>query len=281
MLSGPLAVKSVALLGLSSVLLGLGISHRARVYRSSTSQRSAEDLLQAADELAWNNRWADARPLYAQAQNDFTESNQRSRALYARVSQEPPNESESVRTKILRLRQDLQEEPARDPETRLRVLTVIGMFETNYDASQASTTWGEVRSLALSRGHFELASRAEGEQGIAAFLLGDTNTAKREVVAAWSLANAERDYAATVRYASVFGAGLVELGRYKEALSPLEQAIELTKKHPQIAYPTIAIYTKVDALSGLGRYSEALALANDSVDRLRGTTYAGHQLRYT
>jgi hypothetical protein len=43
------------------------------------------------------------------------------------------------------------------------------MLETNYDASQARSTWEEVRKLALKRGHLELASRAEGEEGIAAF----------------------------------------------------------------------------------------------------------------
>jgi hypothetical protein len=59
------------------------------------------------------------------------------------------------------------------------------MLENNYDAAQARSTWKEVKRLSLQRGHLERASRAEGEQGIAAFILGDTNTAKKQVVTAW------------------------------------------------------------------------------------------------
>jgi hypothetical protein len=53
-----------------------------------------------------------------------------------------------------------------------------------------------------------LASRAIGEQGIAAFLLGDISTAKKDVIEAWTVAKVA-DPAARVRYASVYGAGLV------------------------------------------------------------------------
>jgi tetratricopeptide (TPR) repeat protein len=135
------------------------------------------------------------------------------------------------------------------------------MLETNYDAGQARSTWEEVKALALKQRHFELASRAEGEQGIAAFILGDTDTAKKQVVRAWGLSKVEHDPAATVRYASVFGAGLVQLHRYKEALTPLDQAIKIAESNPALAYPTIAVYAKIDALAGLKQYDSALALA--------------------
>jgi tetratricopeptide (TPR) repeat protein len=151
------------------------------------------------------------------------------------------------------------------------------MLETNYDAAQARATWGEVRNLALKRGHLELASRAEGEQGIAAFILGDTDTAKKQVVKAWVLSKLERDPAATVRYASVFGAGLVQLHRFKEALTPLDQAIKTATSDSSIAYPTIAIYAKIDALTGLKKYNSALELANTSLARLEDTRYEQHK----
>src|SRR6202034_3158889 len=113
------------------------------------------------------------------------------------------------------------------------------------------------KTVALKQGQIALATRAEGEQGIAAFLLGDTETAKNQVVRAWELSMVERDPAATVRYASVFGAGLVQLHRYKEALTPLNDAIKLAASHPEIGYPTIAIYAKIDALAGLHCHDEA------------------------
>jgi hypothetical protein len=91
---------------------------------------------------------------------------------------------------------------AQDPEIRLRILTTRGMLEINYDASEAQANWKEVGSRALQLHHFQLATQAEGEQGIAAFLLGDTGTAKKRRFKAWGLSKSERDSAATVRYAS-------------------------------------------------------------------------------
>ncbi len=246
-------------------------------HRSTAPPESAVGLLDRADTLAWGNRWTDAQPLYLKAQQLYTDQRNPSKALYAKVSQIPPDESGSIPAKILGLTRDLEKPEAQDPETRLRILTIRGMLETNYDASQARSTWEEVKKLAWKRGHFELASRAEGEQGIAAFILGDTDTAKKQVVRAWGLSKVEHDPGATVRYASVFGAGLVQLHRFKEALMPLDQAIKIASSNPALAYPTIAVYAKIDALAGLKQYDSALALANASLSRLQGTRYEQHK----
>lgn len=151
------------------------------------------------------------------------------------------------------------------------------MLEINYDATDAHTTWHEIERLALSQGEFRLSTRAVGEQGISAFLLGDAVTAKNQVLRAWGLSQVEHDPAAIVRYASVFGGGLVQLHRYKEALTPLNKAIALAQSNPQVAYPTIAVYAKIDALDGLGQYPEVLKLANESLKRLDRTPYDGHK----
>jgi len=244
-------------------------------HHSSAAPESAEGLLDGADTLAWGNRWADAQPLYAKAQRLFEAQNQPSKALYAAVSQLPPDETASLSGNIWRLTQNLTRPEAEDPETRLRILTIRGMFETNYDAAQARSTWEQVEQLAVKQKHLALATRAEGEQGIAAFILGDSQTAKKQVIKAWSLSKVERDPAATVRYASVFGGGLVQLHRFKEALTPLNEAIKIAAQSPEVAYPTIAIYGKIDALAGLHQYDAALKLANESLARLQGTAYDG------
>ena len=266
------------------ISLGIGVTLLVGCYVYTTTPHhtfappeSAEGLLDRADTLAWGNEWAEAEPLYRRAQNAFLAQNDPARALYAEVSQAIPNESESMPAKILRLSEDLQRPEAQDPETRLRILTIRGMLETNYDASKAQTDWAEVRSLALKLRHVQLATRAEGEEGIAAFLLGNVDAAKRLVVRAWTLSKVERDPAATVRYASMFGTGLVEIQRYKEALTALDQAIKVATTTPGVAYPTIAIYAKIDALTGLHRYDEALSLANQSLARVEGTPYQAHK----
>ena len=168
--------------------------------------------------------------------------------------------STSIPSQIALLRNDLDLPEAQEPETRLRILTILGMLEVNYDSAMARQTWAEVESLANRQHHYLLASRAIGEQGFAAFLLGDIATAKKDVVKAWTVAKVA-DPAAHIRYASMYGAGLVEMHKYQEALGPLDEAIKVAGKTRGAAYPTIAVNAKIEALSGLGRNQEALALA--------------------
>ena len=246
-------------------------------HASSAPVGSAQNLLDQADTLAWGNQWALAQPLYKQAEAKFEQQGQLSKALYARVSQIPPNESANSPLTIVSLTQDLARPEAAEPETRLRILTIRGMLETNYNAAEALSTWQQVSTLARSLGHVSIASRALGEEGIASFLLGDTETAKKKVIGAWTLSKIENDPAATVRYASVFGAGLVQIHRYQEALTPLNEAIRIAGTHPGVAYPTIAVYAKIDALVGLRRLDEALVMANDSLTRLQPTSFDAHK----
>lgn len=264
-------------LGLTVILAGAGYWYAISPHPSSAPPESAEGLLDRADTLSWGNQWAEAKPLYMKAEQLYMYEGKRSKALYARASQIPPDESTSVPKKILRLTEFLATPDAQDPETKLRILTIRGMLETNYDASQARSTWMSVQNLALHLHHVQLATRAIGEQGIAAFILGDIETAKKQVLKAWSLSKIEHDPAATVRYASVFGAGLVQVHRYKEALTPLNEAIRIAATSRGVAYPTIAVYAKIDALAGLHQYNEALQLANQSLRRLEGTPYAAHR----
>lgn len=238
---------------------------------------SPEALLERADEKSWLNSWIEAEPLYRQAEVQFTQRHQLSKALYARVSEMPAHSesSISVPAQIVLLTHDLALPEAQEPETRLRVLTVLGMLEVNYDSGMAQKTWTEVETLAFRQRRYLLASRAIGEQGIAAFLLGDIATAKKKVVRAWMVAKAA-DPGAHIRYASMYGTGLVELHNYKEALGPLDEAIKVAGKTRGAAYPTIAITAKIEALSGLGENKEALALADEDLHRVSEYHLAGH-----
>jgi hypothetical protein len=51
------------------------------------SPYSAEGLLARADDLAWNNNWLAAFPVYLKAEQAFASKDDRSKALYAHVSQ--------------------------------------------------------------------------------------------------------------------------------------------------------------------------------------------------
>jgi len=264
---------------LGSTVLALAAAYVVAIspHHSFAKPESAQGILDRADSLAWNNRWGEARPLYATAAKLFQQQGEGPKALYAEVSEIPADESTSISVNILHLSEALNRPEAQIPATRLRILTVRGMLEINYDAGQALKTWREVEQLALKQGELRLSTRAGGEQGIAAFILGDTVTAKSKVIRAWGLSEVEHDPAATVRYASIYGTGLVQIHRYKEALMPLDKAISIAAGNSQIAYPTIAVYAKIDALAGLHQYQQALQLANDSLRRLEGTPYVGHR----
>jgi CHAT domain-containing protein len=231
-----------------------------------TRPASPDAQLEEADKAAWLNAWIPAEPLYKKAEASFLETHELSKALYAHVSQMPAHmETGNLQEQIWILTQDLALPEARDPLTRLRILVIRGMIEVNYDAATARSTWAMVESLAKQRHQYLLASRAMGEQGIAAFLLGDIATAKRQVLTAWTLAKYGGDPATQIRYASVYGSALVQFEKYKESLGPLDEAIQLSKRTPGAAYPSIATTAKIEALSGLDRNTEALALAQEAL----------------
>ena len=274
----PRALRLSALALLLFLLAGVSMYfYVITPHPSSAPPDSAQALLDRADSLSWGNRWIDAEPLYKRAEQMFAAQGQSSKALYAQVSQIPPNESVDLPATIWALTQDLTLSAAANPETRLRILTIRGMLEIDYNAVEALSTWTEISSLAVSLRHYSIATRAMGEQGIAAFLLGDTETAKKKVIRAWMLSKVENDPAATVRYASLFGAGLVQIQRYNEALSAVNEAIRIAKNKPEIAYPAIAIYSKIDALVGLHRPEDALALADRALAQLEKTPYDGYK----
>jgi CHAT domain-containing protein len=252
-----------------SYVIAIVIIGAVLVRQHEKSSNSPASILARADDLSWENDWMAAAPLYAKAERLFTIEHRPSEALYAEVSQMIPRaESEPISSLLLELQRDIAMPAAEVPKTKLRILTIQGMIETNYDASMARQTWMQVESLAGRQGHYLLVMRAMGEQGIAAFLLGDFSAAKKLVLRAWIAAKYLHDPAAHVRYASVYGAGLVELQRYDEAIHVLDEAINTAANSPGVAYPSIAINSKIDALRGLRRYDEALALADQATKRL-------------
>jgi hypothetical protein len=228
------------------------------------------------DALSRNDNWIVAEPLFRHAEILFAQQHRESKALYAHLSQIPPNsEFSSLTDTIFQLTNDLARPESADPETHVRIPTIRGILETDDDAASAPSTWAQVAELARRRGrrgHLQLALRATGEQGIAAFILGDTGAAKKDVLEAWTSAKVLHDPAASVRYASVHGDGLLELRRYKESLTPLNEAIKLANANPYLAYPSIAVNSKIDALRGLRRHDEALALSADTLAHLQNAS---------
>ena len=221
-------------LGVGIAGSGLIVHHR---FVRQHSRKGARELLDRADTLAWNNQWVAAQPLYLEAETQFKQQNRQADALYAHVSQYIPRaEREPIAPLLHDLQTCLNTPYGQVPATRLRILLIGGMVATNYDASMARTVWKQVEDASRHQHQYRLMMRAQGEQGIAAFLLGDFSNAKRLVVHAWFAAKYFNDPAAHVRYASVYGAGLVELQRY-DAIKVLDEAIRTAKQSKGVAYP--------------------------------------------
>jgi tetratricopeptide (TPR) repeat protein len=255
----------VVAIGIVSVTASIAIR-----IATSPSPGSAEAYLAQADELAFNNNWMGAAPLYRQADSVFRARKDRARALYAEVSQVPSiMESRPLPDLIAETKLLLQQPGADEPHTHLRILTVEGMLELEYDAAQAKTTWAEIETEANRLGEHRLAARASGEQGILAFLLGDVAEASQRVKKAYLMAKVLMDRPAEVRYASLIGRGLVEFGRYQESLKYLNGAIDTAAAHPEIAKPMIAYEAKTSALVGLGNYDDALVLTDHLIELSR------------
>lgn len=241
------------------------------------SSDPATRLLEEADEKAWLNNWIAALPLYQQAEQICKSRHDKRCELYARASQIPVTvEHTNLYDQIVLLNGYLAEPAARDYDTRLRILSVRGMLEVNYDANMTAKTYAEIERMAWRHGHFLIASRAIGERGIADFMIGDIASAKTKVVYAWMTSKLFRDRAAQIRYASVFAEGLVKTGRYVEAHQPINEAIHVAAQTPGVAYPSMAKTALIEALTGEGKYADALSVLAEDEQKAKEHQLKGH-----
>jgi hypothetical protein len=119
-------------------------------------------LLELVDEKAWLNDWIEAAPLYQKVEELCIQRNDLSCALYAREPDSSPfQKPEAFQLRSRSCRRDLTLGAARDYRARLRVLSVRGMLEVNYDAAMTSATYSEIEKMALRRGHFLIASQGK------------------------------------------------------------------------------------------------------------------------
>ena len=251
-----------AVLILIVCVIGFGYLYKWQRRHSSNPRIRLREL---ADEKAWLNDWIGASPLYQQLEQVCETAKDDSCVLYARVSQIPPrSETLSLPDQIRALTKDLDLPGAQSYDTHLRILSVRGMLEVNYDAAMTRKTYSEIEKLAWQRGRFLVAARAIGEQGIAEFLSGNIQSAKRKVIYAWSMSKVFRDRAAQIRYASLYAEGLIQVGRFAEARKVVTGAIDIAAKTPGAPYPGMAKAAEMQSLAGLKDYDGALRIAAES-----------------
>ena len=123
------------------------------------------------------------------------------------------------------------------------------------------------RRTALFRLPLQLAkwkSRAAAELGFEQFLEGDIGPARKAVASALIAAHATGDVGAEIRYLAAIGTALAWNGLNDQAISYLDRAIDLSKRHPDSGFPFLAVAGKIQALINKQDYKEASVLIEES-----------------
>ncbi len=223
--------------------------------------------LQKAEQLADIYNWYDAHQYFVEAERLFLVRGDERNALFARAS---------------RLRGEMQIRPfpdvvdaideilstaatRSDPALRLRCLIVRGDVNLEIDAPAAKDDWEAALEIAKTIGDRKWESRAIGELGMIAFLLGDASAARLQVGQALMNAMTTGDVGSQIRYHAAIATGLHLSQEYEQAIRYFDLALNLSAKHPETGFQYISYWGKAKALMGLKRFQEAEDLIRDSL----------------
>lgn len=228
-------------------------------------------MLKEADHFADLYNWADAGPIYEQAEQQFNADRQTRNALYAKIGRlRGSMESSSLPELSDFLAGQLETEPVQDDrELKLRCLEVKGDVDGEIDTAAAVKDWTEVLTMAKNGGDRKLTARATGELAILAFLQGRIHDARPMIATAILEAKTLHDVGAEIRYLSASGTALALFQAYTESLKFLDQALALAKANPDVGVPFPLYWAKVKALFGLKRLGEAQALVDFALKEAR------------
>jgi CHAT domain-containing protein len=223
--------------------------------------------LEKAEHLADIYNWYDAHPFFVEAERTFLAQGDERNALFARAS---------------RLRGEMQILPfpdlidaidgilatdiaKNDPALRLRCLIIRGDVNLEIDAPAAKDDWELALATAKQIGDRKWESRAIGELGMIAFLLGDASTARTQVGQALMAAMTSGDVGAQIRYYAAIATGLQLSEEYEQAIRYFDLALNTAAKHPEAGFQYISYWGKAKSLLALKRFQEAEQLIRESL----------------
>ncbi|MCZ2076300.1 MAG: CHAT domain-containing protein [Bryobacterales bacterium] len=250
----------------SSMIFAFGLIYLVSSACSLIAADPAQ-LLAQAEQLADVYNWYDAHPIYAEAEAAFRRAGDERNALFARVSR---LRGEMQVRSLSGLVEDIDALLAThvaksDKRVQLRCLVVKGDVDLEIDAPAAKDDWEAALSLATEIGDRKWQSRAKGELGMIAFILGDARTALSQVSQALMTAGTTGDIGAEIRYYAAIATGLNLSGAYAQAIPYFDRALTTASKHPQTGFQYISIWGKAKALLGVGRIDEAEHLVQEGL----------------
>src|SRR5258708_662063 len=152
------------------------------------AQATADDpdvLLKQALHLGDLYNWADAAPLFTEAEQLYAARSDNRNAIYAHFGQlRSTMEQRSLPEVSEELEAELDNNPLlqSDKELRLFCLMVLGDIDGEIDAAPMRRDWEAALKLAQGLGDKKLENRASGELGFALFLEGDMASARQKHV---------------------------------------------------------------------------------------------------
>ena len=229
------------------------------------------NLLKMADRFADFYNWADAGPIYEQAEQLFNVSGDTRNSLYAKIGfLRSSMESSSLPELSGYIADQLATKAVQDDrELKFRCLEAKGDVDGEIDTASAVRDWTEVLAMAKSVADRKLTARATGELAILAFLQGRMQDARPMIATAILQAKVQHDVGAEVRFLSSSGTGLVLLRAYTESLQFFDQALALAKANPDTGVPFTLYWGKSKAMIGLNRMVEAQALVDLALKEAR------------
>ena len=245
----------------------------------NAQQSDAKHLIGEGDRLAWLKNWQAAEPFFAKAEPLFREAGDRRNELYAQIGRIRGELQKRGLFETSTFLDSLLDDPLlkNDAQLRLRCLTVKGDVDMDFDTDLAERDWTEALSIAKTDGDSPWINRANGELGLISFLHGDYSTGALRVMGALSQAQKLKDVGGQIRYLTLIGDGLLQIGRYDQAVAMFDQAIAVGRGNPDLGEPAMAYAGKAQALGALGKNSEAKELLESLLETSRDKSAFGYE----
>lgn len=240
--------------------------------QAQTSTDDPDVLLKKGLRLGDLYNWAEAAPLFAQAEQLYASRTDNRNALYAHLGKiRSTMEQLSLPDVSQELGAELENNPLlqSDKELRLFCLIVLGDIDGEIDATPMRRDWEAALALAHTLGDKKWENRASAELGFALFLEGDMAAARQRVAGALMGAMMLGDTGAQIRYLAAIGHAYVQMGSYDEALGYFDKALKIAASNPDTGYQFLVNEGRLQAFRSMGNLDAADQLANEIITQAR------------
>jgi len=242
---------------------------------SASAQTRSEDpdaLLKQALHYSDLYNWADAAPMFTEAEQLYSARGDNRNALYAHLGR---IRSTMEQLRLPEVSEELGAELAKNPllqsdkQLRSFCLMVLGDIDGEIDAAPMRRDWEAALKLAQELGDKKLENRASGELGFALFLEGDVTPARQKVAGALMGAMILGDTGAQIRYLGAVGYAYMHFGSYDDALGYFDKALKIAAANPDAGYQFVINEGRLQAFRGMGKLDAAEHLANEIIAEAR------------